>query len=116
MVNPQFIEQKPLSLGEVKEVLAKIEKRDTQMNFLSNKAKEYVQTFPPLSEKKREELHKKLAELGVTRLKEEVIAKITDFVPKDINELKVITQAYTLTLSKKDQDSIVEVVSKFVKE
>ncbi|MFH0700990.1 MAG: hypothetical protein V2A62_00980 [Candidatus Woesearchaeota archaeon] len=116
MPNFQFVEQKPLSLSEVKLTLHELEKRDGQLNFLSNKTKEYLDTFPPLSNPKREELTKKLSELGVTRLKEEIVAKIIDFLPKNNNDLKVIIQAYNLTLSKKDQDSIVEVVSKFVKE
>ena len=116
MANPQFVEQKALSLSEVKEILQEAEKRDNQLNFLSNKTKEYLETFVPLSEKKREELVKKLNELGVTRLKDEITAKIVDFLPKTSNDLKILIQAYNLTLSKKDQDSIVEVVSKFVKE
>ncbi|MEK6937758.1 MAG: hypothetical protein AABX04_01810 [Nanoarchaeota archaeon] len=116
MPNPQFVEQKALSLSEVKLVLHDLEKRDEQLNFLSNKTKDYLDAFPPLSNPKREDLLKKLNELGVTRLKEEISAKIVDFLPKNTNDLKVIIQAYNLTLSKKDQDSIVEVVSKFVKE
>jgi DNA-directed RNA polymerase subunit F len=116
MPNPQFVEQKSLSLSEVKEILQEAEKRDNQLNFLSTKTKEYLETFVPLSANKREELAKKLNELGVTRLKDEITAKIVDFLPRNANDLKNIVQAYNLTLSKKDQDSIIEVVSKFVKE
>lgn len=116
MANPQFVEQKPLSLGEVKDVLERIGKRDQQLNFLSNKTKEYLDSIVVLSKTKREELSKKLVELNVTRLKEEIMIKIIDFLPKTATELKVLLQGYNLSLSKKDQDSIIEVVSKFVKE
>jgi DNA-directed RNA polymerase subunit F len=116
MPSPQLIEQKPISLGDAKEIITHIEKRDTQLNFISNKTKEYLETFVTISAKKREELAKKLAELGITRLKEDIIAKIIDFMPTEANDLKVILSGYNITLTKKDQDSIVEVVGKFVKE
>jgi DNA-directed RNA polymerase subunit F len=110
MPSPQFVEQKTLSLGETKDILVAIEKRDEQLGFLSNKAKEYAETFVTLSTKQREELIKKLNGLSVTRLKEEVVGKIVDFLPKNANELKVILSAYSMTLTKKDMDSIVEAV------
>ncbi|MFA6462213.1 MAG: hypothetical protein WCV90_08180 [Candidatus Woesearchaeota archaeon] len=116
MPNPQLVEQKSLSLSEVKVILQDAEKRDGQLNYLSTKSKEYLETFIPLSPAKREDLIKKLGELGVTRLRDEIVAKIADFLPKTANDLKVVLQAYTMTLSKKDQDSILEVVAKFVKE
>lgn len=116
MPSPQFVEQKSLSLGETKEIITDIEKRDKELGFLSNRTKEYVDTFVTLSPKKREELIKKLNGLGVTRLKEEIVGKIVDFIPKTAVDLKIVLAGYNVTLSKKDMDSIVEVVEKFVKE
>lgn len=110
MANPQFIEEKGLSLVEVKTALDKIEKRDTTLNYLSGKSKDYVDSFVTISAAKKGELHKKLTELQLTRLKEEHIAKITDFLPKTVNELKIVLLAYPLSLPKKDQDSIVAAV------
>ncbi|MBI4983726.1 hypothetical protein HZC32_03720 [Candidatus Woesearchaeota archaeon] len=116
MANPQFIEQKALSLGEVKEILQAIEKRDGQLNYFSNKTKEYLDIMVTLTAHKRQELHKQLANLNLIRLKEEVMVKIIDFLPKNVSDLKVVLQGYNLSLSKKDQESIVEVVSKFIEE
>jgi len=116
MPNPQLVDQKSLALSEVKDILQDAEKRDGQLNYLSTKSKEYLEAFVPLSSSKKEELVKKLNDLGVTRLREEIIAKIADFLPKTPNDLKTVLQAYTVTLSKKDQDSILEVVGKFSKE
>lgn len=114
MANPQFIEQKPLSLAEVKEHLVKIEARDKELNFMANKTKEYLDNFTKLSLKQKEELAKKLAGLNLTRLKEEHINKIADFLPKDANELKVVLQAYPLSMPKKDQDAIAQAVAEFI--
>ena len=114
MANPQFIEQQSLSLVDVKVKLDEIEKRDKELNYLSNKAKEYLETFVKLDLKQKEELTKKLQDLGLTRLKEEHIAKIVDFLPKNIEELKVVLTAYPLSMPKKDQEAIVTAVKEFV--
>ena len=111
MVNPQFLEAKPLGLVDVKGALQKIEERDNELNFQSNKVKEYLDGFVTTSPGKKEQLLRKLAGLQLTRLKEEHIAKIVDFLPTTVPELKVVLQAYPLTLPKKDQESIVQAVA-----
>jgi len=113
MTNPLFIEEKPLSLAEVKDILHDVEKRDKELNFLSNKGKEYLDAFVAIDTKKGAELKKKLLALDLTRLKEEHIAKIIDFMPKDANDLKIVLQAYPLSMPKKDQDAIVATVKEF---
>lgn len=110
MPNPQFIEEKGISLVDVKSIVDKIEKRDTALNYLSTKSKEYVESFVTFSHLQKEELHAKLLGLQLTRLKEEHINKIIDFLPKSVNELKIVLLAYPLSLPKKDQESIVATV------
>lgn len=111
MANPQFIEEKPLSLVEVKASLQAIEKRDEKLNYFSNRAKEYLDNFVILSDNK--ELYQKLVDLNLTRLKEEHFCKIIDFLPKTLDELKIILQSYPLSLSKKDQEAIVNAIKEF---
>ena len=113
MANPQYIEQKSLSLVDVKIKLEEIEKRDKELNYLSNKAKEYLEIFVKLDLKQKEELEKKLSGLDLTRLKEEHIAKIIDFLPKTVDELKIVLTAYPLSMPKKDQEAIVKTVKEF---
>lgn len=113
MAAPQFLEEKPLSLVDVKTAIENIEKRDTTLNFLANKTKEYLTAFVSLSEKRKEELHKKLLDLNLTRIKEEHICKIIDLLPKTADELKVIILSYHLSLSKKDQDAVIAAVKEF---
>ncbi len=108
MANPQFIEQKPVSLVDVKSILEDLEKRDEELNYLSKRSKEYVDSFVEISVKKKEELQKKLVDLKLTRLKEEHIIKLIDYLPGDVEELKTTLQAYPLSLSKKDQDAIIK--------
>lgn len=111
MPSPQFISETPLALAEVKAILHTVEKRDENLNFLSNKAKEYQVLFVTLSKEKKDELYSKLTALTLTRLKEEHYCKIIDFLPQNLEELKVILQSYPLSLSKKDQESIVAAVT-----
>ena len=115
MANPIFVEEEPISLSEVKGIVEDIIKRDTELNYRSNKAKDYLDHFVVLSASKKKDLQKKLEELDLTRLKKEHIIKFIDFLPKDIEELKSVLLAYPLSLPKKDQDAIVKVVREFVK-
>ena len=111
MPAPQFVSETPLALAEVKSILQSVEQRDGSLNFLSNKAKEQQEVFVTLPLKKKEELYAKLTGLSLTRLKEEHYCKIIDFLPQNMEELKVILQSYPLSLSKKDQESIVATVT-----
>jgi DNA-directed RNA polymerase subunit F len=110
MTNPEFIEEKTMSLSEVKEALAQVEDRDKELGYLSNKTKEYLDAFSNTAKKVKEDLHKQLVGLKLTRLKEDHMAKIIDFLPKTVDELKVVLQAYPLSMPKKDQEAIVNVV------
>ena len=114
MVHPQIIEEKPINLGEVKEVLSNLEKRDQELNFSSNRTKEYLDAFISLSKEKKDNLKKSLHNLNLTRLKEEHIVKIIDFLPKNVNELKSVLQAYPLSMAKNDQEEILRVVKEAI--
>lgn len=114
MPSPQFVSETPMALVEVKNILHSAEQRDGSLNFLSNKAKEHQEIFVSLPLKKKEELYAKLTGLNLTRLKEEHYCKIIDFLPQNLDELKVILQSYPLSLSKKDQESIVGAVTEVV--
>ncbi len=114
MPAPQFIEQTPLSLQKVKEIIGNIEKRDGELGFFSTRVRDYMQDFVQGSQDKSDKLYKKLQALGLTRLKEEHMAKIADFLPRDANELKVVLSAYPLSIPKKDQDAIVATVAEFL--
>jgi DNA-directed RNA polymerase subunit F len=114
MTNPEFIEESTASLIDVKKTLEEIEKRDKDLNYRSNKAKEFLDQFCVLTQTKKKDLHKKLVDLKLTRLKEEHITKIVDFLPSSANDLKIVLQAYPLSMPKKDQDAIVNTVKEFI--
>jgi len=115
MANPQFVEERTVTISEAKTVLQEIEKRDKELTYRSNKTKEFFDNFVKDTAKDRDkELRTKLSTLDLTRLKDEHITSIINFLPTTINDLKVILQAYPLSMPKKDQESIVTVVKEFV--
>ncbi len=115
MVKSEFLEEKPLTMAEVAAELKEIEKRDSELDFRSNKTKEYLEMVDILGEDKAKKLKKKIEELGVTRLKEIHIVKLIDLLPKTAEEVKIILQAYSLNLSKKDMESLAETIKEFTK-
>ncbi|MBS3118997.1 hypothetical protein J4417_04980 [Candidatus Woesearchaeota archaeon] len=115
MVKPEFLEEKPLTMAEVAAEIKDIERRDTELDFRSNKTKEYLEMVEIISEDKAKKLKKKIEELNFTRLKEVHIVKLIDLLPQTADEVKVILQAYSLNLSKKDMESLAEAIKEFKK-
>ncbi len=114
MPNATVISEEPLCLAEVKESIDKITKRDTELGFLSQKTKEYLDAFVTLTTKQKDDLKAALEGLDLTRLRAKHIAKIIDFLPKDADDLKSVLQGYNITLPKKDQDAILDEIKKII--
>jgi len=92
-----IINEEALTLSETKAILEKIQKRDGEFGFRSGRTYEYLTSFETASEKKAQEMKKKITELDIPRLKPEQIAKIVDLMPGSLDELKVILQGVTIT-------------------
>lgn len=102
-----ILSEKPLTLSELKEKLAKIEKRDKELSFRANKTKEYLANFT-VKEKGISALKKKIEELNISRIKERHIVKLIDVMPKDIDSLKMILSGESLTLKEEDYQKLLE--------
>ena len=113
MVKPTIIEEKTVTLAEVKKNLADMKERDGELNFRANKAEEYLNDFPVLDHEKAQELKKKLEGLKISRLKEDQITKIIDLVPTSVEDLKIILQGYTVSISKKDMEQVISVTKTY---
>lgn len=114
MVHPNIVEEKPITLVELKEELTKIKKRDKELNFRSNKTYDYLQVFVNLTPAKAEELEKKLEKQDIPRLKDVHIKKIIDLLPQTLEDLKVILQGYTITVNNDNLKKIVQIVNEFL--
>ncbi len=113
-MNINTVSQTPISLAHMKLELEKIKTRDTELGFRSTKTDEFLQSLS-LDAKKSDELIKKIETLEIPRLKLEHIIKIADLMPATIEELKVIFQAYTITVSQENMKKIQVLVDEYVK-
>lgn len=111
MVNPQLMGETAVSLSDIQEYVAQMEKRSPTLDLRTTKTKEFVESFATLSKEKRDKLRKKLAGLDILRLKEAQIVKILDFLPTTADDVRILLQGYPVSLSKKDMERIVEVVT-----
>ena len=108
----ELIEERPVTLTEMKTKLEEIEKRDKELNFRANKTKDYLSTLDLLNRKKVEDLTKKINDLNIPRLKDRHIVKIVDIMPKDLDSLKIIISGENITLKEEDLKKILEVIKK----
>lgn len=114
MSQPKVINEVPVSMSFVKSELARIKKKDEQLNFRAAKCEEYLSQFAPLSVQKADELIQDLHKLDIPRLKEEQIVKIVDLLPSNVEDVKLVLSSYTINVSQDNMKKIAETVSKFV--
>ncbi len=113
MTNQNILDKEPLGLAELKEELKAIQKRDEELGFRSGKTQEYVNSFSTLKLADFTKLKEELLALDIPRLKVEHVVKIADLLPVSVKDLDVVLQGYPLTISKENQERVVEVTSKY---
>jgi DNA-directed RNA polymerase subunit F len=112
-MNPKIIEEVPLSIYDVKKEVKKIQKRSEILTIRTAKTEEYLNQFLVLKQGDAEELEKKLLEANIPRVKEMHVRKILDTLPENVEELKVILQGYTITVSKENMQKIITVIKEY---
>lgn len=108
----QIISEVPINSYQLRKELESIKKRDGELNFRANRTEEYLNEITIL--KNAEEIFDKLVSLNIPRLREQHIHKIIDITPTTLNELKVVLQGYTLTLSSESMKKIVDTINEFL--
>ncbi len=105
MAKIKIIEERPISMAEVKDILSKNEKP------LSKGAVtiEYLKSIPVAKLDKAKDLIEKLKSLEITRLKDKYIIKIVDIMPKDMDSLKMIL-SQDITLKQEEWQKILNIV------
>jgi DNA-directed RNA polymerase subunit F len=111
MSTPTISSETPISMAEVKEEIDKIKKRDKELSFRTQRTEEYLSFFVQKDSKKLLDAIKKL---DVSRLKDEHIVKIADLMPRSVDDLKIILQGYTVTVTKDNMKKIIDEVAKFL--
>jgi DNA-directed RNA polymerase subunit F len=116
MSKPEITEEKPITMAELKEDLKKIKKRDEELNFRAEKTQEYLDQFVNIKDKEGKEIFKKIEGLEIPRLKPEHIVKLIDILPRTPEEVKIVLQGYTITVTKENLKRIADVIKESSKE
>jgi DNA-directed RNA polymerase subunit F len=111
-MNPKVIEEKPVSIYDLKDEIKKIQKRDPQLSLRTGKTEEYINQFTLLKEKDAESIEKEIAGMNIPRMKDLHMKKIVDTLPTSVEELKVIMQGYAITMTKENMQKIVSIIEK----
>ena len=110
MSDLQVINEKPLTMAELKEKLEEIKKRDKELSDRATKTHEYLNKFAHLKEKEALKLKEEILKLDIPRLKEKHIIKIIDIIPKDIESLKLIFASENITIKQESLQKILDVM------
>ncbi len=111
MTAPQVLKETPICMAQLKKEVDNIKKRDKELSFRTQRTDEYLAQFV---HKDATKLVETLKKLDVARLKDEHIIKIADCLPKTVDDLKIILQGYTLTITKENMKKIVDEVNDFL--
>ena len=113
MTNPQVVEEVPLNIVEVKEMLKKIKDRDTELNFRAQKTAEYLDAINTIKPKSAKELKEKLTELEIPRIKEVQIQKIIEIMPLTAEGVKTIVSGFNISVTADNVKKVVSLVNEY---
>ncbi len=106
----EILSETPISAYQLKEELEKIKKRDKELNFRAAKTGEHLNSIG--TTKNLDSLYEQISKLDISRLKDQHIRKILDIMPKSVNELKVVMQGYTVSVTNENMKNIVDLINK----
>ena len=110
----EIIEESPITMIDLSSEIAKIRKRDEEVNFRVGKVEEYLHHFVKLKPSQAKELKQILEKLNVPRLRDVHISKLIDILPTSADDVKVILEGYTITITKTNCDAIAKAIKKFL--
>lgn len=113
-MNPTILSEEPLCMSDVQAHLAAIKKRDGELNFRANRTEENINAVLEITHKKAQDLKKALLALEIPRLKDIHVCKIVDVLPRSNEEVKVILQGYTITVTNENIKKIIDSISEIV--
>ena len=106
----EVLAEKPVLPQEVKDFLEKISK-DYELSYIEEKTLNYLRTIPILDLDSAKKLYEELKSLDIKELPEQILIKIVEFLPEDLDDLKVIL--YGIVLDKGKAEKILDLVKKY---
>ncbi|MBW2988399.1 hypothetical protein DRJ48_03995 [Candidatus Woesearchaeota archaeon] len=112
----EIIEQNPINMVELHSEIAKIKKRDKEVNFRVGKIEEYLNYYVKLKPSEAKQLKEELEKLSIPRLKDLHIHKLIDIMPTTAEDVAVVLDGYPITITKTNCAQIAETLKKFKKD
>ncbi len=109
-MNFEILAEEFVTKGEVKKILSGKKNLELEQKL----TKEHVSHYKKLTLAKIKELKTKLQELNITKLKPEIITKIIDILPQDIQDLELILKMSIVPFTKEEIEKIFECVKPYV--
>jgi DNA-directed RNA polymerase subunit F len=109
------VSEEPISMYDLKKTLEVIKARDKELGFRAAKTEEYLKSFARLDDKKVAELKKKLEDLSIPRLKAEHINKLVDILPGDVEDVRLVLNSYSITVTNENLAKIADVIKDYRK-
>lgn len=106
-------EMKVITLEQVKEILEKEQQTREELSHEQGLAVTHCQQFVEISADKANKLFKELKKME--QISDTNAAKIAEILPTHADDVRMIFAKERFTLSQKDIDTILEIVSKYVK-
>ncbi len=112
-MNPQVVEEVPLNIVEVKEMLRKIKDRDTELNFRAQKTAEYLEAINTIKPKQAKELKEKLEALEIPRVKEAQVQKIIDIMPCTVEGVKTVFSGLNISVTADNVKKVASLIGEY---
>ena len=109
-MNFEVLNEEFLSKLDVKKILS----TKTELEMEQKLTKEHVSSYKKLTPAKAEGLKKALKDAGITKLKNDLMVKIIDIVPKNKDDLNVLLQMSVIPFTDEEIEKIFEIVTPYV--
>lgn len=113
MTDIQVINEKPLSIIEVKEMLNDLKKKNGELNERATKTKEHIDSVVNLSKKEAAELREKIIKLNIPRFKDRHIDKLIEIMPADMDSIRVLFSGESIALNPDDIKQIIAIMKDY---
>jgi DNA-directed RNA polymerase subunit F len=112
MIGKQTINNKPVTLAEVSEILED-RKKDGELGFEQQATFDYASKFSKLSKKKASEMLEEL--MKNEKIKPDFAVKIVDILPKNAAQLRLILAKGRYDLTSSEIEDVLKIVGKYSK-
>ncbi len=109
----EAVEEVPLNIVEVKEMLKKIKERDTELNYRAQKTADYLDAINTIKPKSAKELKEKLEALNISRVKEAYVHKLIDIMPLTAEGVKTIFSGLNISVTADNVKKIVTLIQEY---